>query len=49
MKIRQIARYWVKSPLTVPDRLSYRTFGAFEPILVEAVFGKPLAAARAAE
>jgi L-alanine-DL-glutamate epimerase-like enolase superfamily enzyme len=37
MKIRQITLYWVKSPLTVPYKLSYRTFEAFEPFLVEAI------------
>lgn len=37
MKLRQITLYWVKSPLTVPYKLSYRTFESFEPILVEAV------------
>ncbi|MEM9682136.1 MAG: hypothetical protein AAF942_02625, partial [Pseudomonadota bacterium] len=37
MTIRQITLYWIKSPLTVPYKLSYRTFEAFEPFLVEAI------------
>ena len=37
MKLRQINLYWVKSPLTVPYKVSYRTFEEFEPILVEAL------------
>jgi len=37
MKIRQITLYWVNSPLTVPYKLSYKTFESFEPILVEAI------------
>jgi len=35
MKLRQINLYWVKSPLTVPYKVSYRTFDEFEPIMVE--------------
>lgn len=35
MKLRQIDLYWVKSPLTVPYKLSYLTFDAFEPFMVE--------------
>ncbi len=35
MKIQEINLYWVKSPLTVPYRVSYRTFNEFEPIMVE--------------
>jgi L-alanine-DL-glutamate epimerase-like enolase superfamily enzyme len=35
MKLQQINLYWVKSPLTVPYKVSYRTFNEFEPILVE--------------
>lgn len=35
MKLQQVDLYLVKSPLTVPYTLSYRTFHAFEPILVE--------------
>jgi L-alanine-DL-glutamate epimerase-like enolase superfamily enzyme len=37
MKLRQINLYWVKSPLTVPYKVSYRTFDEFEPIMVEAL------------
>lgn len=36
MKIRQITLYRAKSPRTVPDRLFYRTFEAFEPSAVAA-------------
>lgn len=35
MKLEEIRLYWVKSPLTVPYKVSYRTFDEFEPILVE--------------
>jgi len=49
MKNRRVTLYRVKSPLTVPDRLSYKTFEALEPILDEAHFGKPTAALWAAE
>ena len=35
MKLHEINLYWVKSPLTVPYKVSYRTFNEFEPIMVE--------------
>ncbi len=35
MKLQQVNLYLVTSPLTVPYKLSYRTFDEFEPILVE--------------
>ena len=35
MKLQEINLYWVKSPLTVPYKVSYRTFNEFEPILAE--------------
>ena len=35
MKIREITLYRVDLPLTVPYRLSYRTFESFQPILAE--------------
>lgn len=39
MRIDQMRLYRVELPLTVPYKLSYRTFETFEPLLVEAICG----------
>lgn len=41
MKLRQFNLYWIRSPLTVPYKLSYQTFEEFEPFVVRPRCGRP--------